>query len=217
MVETVEHIKRHRESAVRLAALAECDAPRVVARLNPDDPQKYEKASHLLFTVITRDFPEDRFRSGGVIRGFNVSFWLAAWGLRAYKVYADRMNASGNLPELGEILSNSYESTVTTFSSTTNTKNKVLEMAFGLNAFLSPAFEPVPFRISDTNDQRVLVPSEVTLSLAGLEPEFDAVDEVATVGRCPASGKMLRKIWAATIETCISSDALFPHDLAQHP
>lgn len=80
-----DHIKRHRVAAIRLAELSEGVTPPVIARPSPTDPQKYEKASHLLFTIFTKDFPEERFRSGGVIRGFNVSFWLAAWGMRAYK------------------------------------------------------------------------------------------------------------------------------------
>jgi hypothetical protein len=188
--------------------------PTVVTKSRPNDQHKYEKASHLLFGVFTKDFPEERFKSGGVVRGFNVAFWLAAWSIRAYKEHIKQLGDNGGGPnELGKILLRSYDPAVTTFSSTTNNKNKVLERAFGLNTYLSPAYEPIPFRIVSSNSGNILSPSEMTLRLAMLELEYKAVDEIASVGRCPASGRMLHKVWAATIDTCVNSDSLFPYDL----
>jgi hypothetical protein len=54
----------------------------------------------------------------------------------------------------------------------------------------------------------------LTLHTAMLELEYDISDEISSVGRCAASGKMLREVWKATINTCVNSDALFPYDLA---
>lgn len=120
-----------------------------------------------------------------------------------------------SVQELGEILGSSYESALTPFSSTTNSKNKALELAFGLTPYMIPGYESAPFRIESSERGKELQPSDLTMALARLEPDYQVEDEIDSVGRCPASGRMLRKVWAATIDTCVSSDALFPYDLSQ--
>ncbi len=210
---------RYEDAALRLAELAknfELEPPQVTPP-SPGRPEKYEYIGETLYQKFRQQTPDSRFHSGGAIHGFCVAARLAMWGTRAYEEFVRQRHTGATIEELQAILAASYRPAVTTFSSVGNERNKVLEQAFGLGSSYLPGYEDLPFTI--ISDGRtvspVLTPSPSSFYLAARELEYGLDRELPTVGRCPASGGMLKNIWRLTIATCAENQDFFPFDVEQ--
>lgn len=181
-----------------------------------EDPKKYEAVGVALYRSLLARPGGRSLENGGVEHGFRACARLAMWGAKAYQEHISGSARPARVEELQKILHASYEPAVSTFSKASHQTNSILETWFGLTNSYRPSLQGIPFDIvpDSTNKVLVLAPSPGVLTLAKLEAE-QANPAAFTEGqRCPASGKMLKNVWAATINTCAANEHLFAADLA---